>query len=336
MYGTQVDEIAAVLAELTPSSKAHGTLTLGHTPAGQPLGIPYSVVRGEHAHPCLWVNGAVHGNEAPGSITALRLLREVSEAPLHGSVLVTPVANPQALDNRSKHSPLDWLDIDQSFPGRPFLPTERTALRLFAAAAPVADCAVNLHTMSPAMTAVNYAVYKVPEGSAIAESQLLDLIGQFAPDLACRMDVAGDGELPGNIAGGLDYQLLALEKPAFMIEVGGGGVWDETQISWAVRGLRNLLARLGIERPETGLPDRPTRVTERTHITCSDGGFFRTIRQPGDRVPAGEPLGETWNVRGELVERVATERDVLVIGIRKDPVVHPGDRVAFVALDWDQ
>ena len=50
---------------------------------------------------------------------------------------------------------------------------------------------------------------------------------------------------------------------------------------------------------------------------------------------SGEPLGELLNVWGELVDRPSLSRDVVIIGIRRDPVVHSGDRLGFVAYEWD-
>lgn len=37
----------------------------------------------------------------------------------HGSLVVTATANPLALDARQKFAPVDELDLDQSYPGRP-------------------------------------------------------------------------------------------------------------------------------------------------------------------------------------------------------------------------
>ena len=64
------------------------------------------------------------------------------------------------------------------------------------------------------------------------------------------------------------------------------------------------------------------------------GGLFRASRRPADLVKAGEPLGEIMNMHGHVVERPSLERDVIIIGIRVDPVVHTGDRVAYVAYEW--
>ena len=47
-----------------------------------------------------------------------------------------------------------------------------------------------------------------------------------------------------------------------------------------------------------------------------------------------EPLGEIMSIHGHVVERPTLAQDVIIIGIRVDPVVHTGDRVAYVAYEW--
>jgi hypothetical protein len=51
-------------------------------------------------------------------------------------------------------------------------------------------------------------------------------------------------------------------------------------------------------------------------------------------VPAGQPFGEVMDLHGRVVERCVEDHDVQVIAIRHDPVVHTGDRVAYLAHAW--
>jgi predicted deacylase len=82
------------------------------------------------------------------------------------------------------------------------------------------------------------------------------------------------------------------------------------------------------------MPATLRHVTRRGHVPVAGGGLFRASRKPGELVKAGEPFGEIMDLHGHVVERPALSRDVIIIGIRADPVVHTGDRVAYVAYDW--
>lgn len=327
--------IAQELGRLKPGQVTRGLLRPGSLASGNSIGVPYLIAKGHGNGPCLWINATVHGDESQASITASEFFNAVRQEKLAGNVVVTPVANPLAFDNRSKNSPFDGVDLDQSFPGRSeFLGTQRLASRLFEEMSVLADVLVNIHTMGPFLDACNYAVYKVLPDVA-DELDQLSLIALLEPRVACRMDVGGAGELPGNIAGALDYQLMRLGKQAFMLEVGAGGRLDRAAVDKAIAGLLRLARATGttVGTPPD-VPGSICRVTRRTHVTCAEGGFFHALAAPGQVVPAAGSLGEVYNVYGDLIETVTLPVPVTVIGLRRDPVVHTGDRVAFVATEW--
>ena len=172
----------------------------------------------------------------------------------------------------------DDLDLDQTYPGNANgLMSERLAHALMQEIEGTADFLINLHTMNALFESRVYAVYKVHPDSPMPEEQMLRFISLFEPNVACRMDVGGKGELPGNIAGALDYQCLARGIPAFMLELGGGSRYEAGNVAQAERGFARLAASLSImATPE------------------------------GDQSP------------------------------RRDPVVHTGERAAFVAQQWDE
>ncbi|MES9539541.1 MULTISPECIES: M14 family metallopeptidase [unclassified Actinomadura] len=329
--------VADHLTRMAAGEVDRGLMEVGGLASGNAIGVPYMIARGTGGGPCLWVNATVHGDESQASIVATEFFRAVSAHPLRGDVIVTPVANPLAFDQRRKHSPFDGTDLDQSFPGRSdFLGTQRLAHRLFSELSPLADTVVNIHTMGPFLDACNYAVYKL-HPAAGDERELLSLIALFDLRVACRMDVSGPGELPGRVEGALDYQMLELGKRAFMLEAGAGGRYDRPAVEKAVRGLLRFAAETGTAAKTDAPGDRPAsicRATRRTHVTSAEGGFFRALAEPGDVVPAGRPLGEIRNVYGDKVEAVSLPTPALVIGIRRDPIVHSGDRVGFVATEW--
>ena len=146
---------------------------------------------------------------------------------------------------------------------------------------------------------------------------------------------SGKGELPGNIAGALDYQMASVGIPAFMIELGAGGRAVPEDIRQGVEGFCGVARELNMIEGKNGA-QTVRRVTKRGHVTFKQGGLFRASRKPGDTVKAGEILGELMNLWGEVISRPTLNSDVVVIGIRRDPVVHSGDRLGFVAYAWEE
>jgi len=324
--------------QLPVGRRIKGRLAVHWTASGQSVTVPFLALRGSTEGPLLWINGAVHGDEINGALAAVGFFNSLT-GEVAGSVVATPVSNVLALDERRKSSTIDGLDMDQSFPGRhDGLATERIAATLFEKIGRKADIAVNLHTLGTAFHARPYAVYKTHPNARLSESALLQHIACFTPEFACRMPVASaQGELPGNVSGALDYQCLLAGKTAFMIELGAGGRYDEGAVRTGIDGLFRLSRRLAMTAIGTDrAPSRRLRrVTSRRHIMADAAGFFLGQAQPGRVLAKGNLLGVIQDVFGEVVNEVRFDEDVLVIAIRRDPVVHTGDRLAFIGTVWD-
>jgi hypothetical protein len=320
--------------------RVRGRLPLGTSSSGSELGIPWFALKGARPGPCLWINGQVHGDEINGIFSGFDFINGIDPTTLHGSVVMTTTANPFALEARRKKTPADEEDLDQAFPGRSTgLATERLAAALFPLVAEHADMTVCMHAVGTPYEAIPYTVYKLHPSSGVDERRLLRLTAHFRPAISCRMSVASGGaELPGNIAGALDYQLLSRGRTAFMLEIGSGGRADAPFIAQTVAGLRSLAAEMEMLPNEAPLPPRARllRATKRGHITVEHGGFARMCARPGQVAEAGTPLLRIENAYGEHVEDVTQPVDVFVISLRRDPVVNSGDRAAFVAWEWDE
>ena len=120
-----------------------------------------------------------------------------------------------------------------------------------------------------------------------------------------------------------------------MLEVGTARRLQENLIAQALSGFHRLFAHLGMRPEPAPRKTRLRRVTRRSQRTATRAGIFRALVSPGDQVSAGTTLGEIIDLAGNVVEQVRLDRDVIVIGIRAEPVVHLGDRTVFVATEWD-
>ena len=315
-----------------------GFLPVGCMSSGAAIAIPWVAMRGAAPGPTLWLNGQVHGDEINGMLAALRFVRGLDAAQLQGHVVVTATANPQALDLRRKRNPYDELDLDQTFPGNASgLVSERLAHTLIGEIRGTASMLVSLHTMNPLFDSRAYTVYKVHPDSGVSEEAQLRATSFFHPNVACRQDVGGRGELPGNISGGIDYQCLAAGIPSFMLELGAGSRYEPHNVALAERGFGMLARHLGILHDGVALEHAAEvrRVTRRHWITFDHGGLFVPEVEAGATVEAGAVLGRTLNLFGECIETVTSRQPGVVIGLRRDPVVHTGERTAFFATEWN-
>jgi predicted deacylase len=324
------------LEALAPASRTDTRIPLGNTATGAEVSIPVVLARGARKGPCLWINGQVHGDELNGVFAALDFVRGLRLDSLAGSVVVTATANPWALDARRKRTPTDDLDLDQSFPGNDSgLTTERTAAAMTRALDGCADALVSLHTMGTPFECSPFAVYKL--APKVDEKTLLRLIAQFRPSCACWMPVQmRPGELPGHLAGAIDWQMLQAGKPAFMIELGAGGRCTPEHVRQGVDGLIGVARMLGVLEGKPVEAASVVKVSRYEHVTCSRGGLFRALAAPGQILAAGAAWGEIIDLHGHQVEMIVAPNAIRVVGVRCEPVVHTGDRVGFVAHEWDE
>lgn len=335
--------VRQLLDSLAPATLAEASIELGNLASGAKLAIPVVAARGARPGKCLWINGQVHGDELNGVFAALDFVRSLALDALAGSVIVTATANPWALDTRRKRAPQDDLDLDQSFPGHADgLTTERTAAALVAAMEDCADVLVSMHSMGTPFDCLPFAVYKLPSKPGanelkLLELELLRLLAQFQPGHACYMPVhLRPGELPGHLAGSIDYRMLESGKPAFMIELGAGGRCDPEHVQQGIAGFRGVAGLLGMLDGAARPVKSVNRVKRYQHVTCRRGGLFRGFKRPGATLAAGEPYGEILDLHGRRIESLAIANPAQLIGIRRDPVVHSGERVSFVAHEWDE
>ncbi|ROZ78393.1 peptidase M14 [Ramlibacter sp. WS9] len=322
---------------MPPGTRMQGDIPVGTMSSGANIALPVTLIKGTTPGPCLWINGQVHGAEVNGVVAAVEFGRRIDPESVTGSIIITPTANPLALDNHSKTAPQDLLDLDQNFPGETSgTVTGHLANALFDQVRTMASCLVNLHTMGPIYSSEPYCIYKIWPGGKVTEAQLLRMTSYFWPSMACRrIDVGGTGELPGNVDGALDYQCLARGIPAFMVELGQGSWYTPQNVELAVRGLMSLGRHLGILSGEPVAPAKILRATRRQWIMVRKGGLFLSTCDAKEIVPAGQLIGRVVTLKGEVVEEVRLQVDSFVIGIRRDPVVHTGDRIGLFATEWD-
>ena len=140
--------------------RVFGKIKVGELSNRLEVFIPIMILHGKKRAP-LWMNGAVHGDELNGLIAMRRVVFELNPNELKGTIVCTPISNPMGFQGRNKLNPIDFLDLDQQFPGSAkgsF--TERVAYELFKEIKEKANYLISFHTIGTPYTAKPYIVYK--------------------------------------------------------------------------------------------------------------------------------------------------------------------------------
>lgn len=322
--------------EIKEGERAYFTVPAGELAHKAVVQLPVIVVAGKKEGPVLWINGTVHGDELNGSYAAWELSGEIDPEQLSGTLVVTPICNPIAFECRNKISAIDNMDMDTAFPGDPEgMMTQRIAHMIYREIKANAGAVISFHTMATPYRANPYSVRKIIPGVSDSVNEVSEGMQRaFGVVTNCVVDLRGDtNELPGVTSGALDITCMKDGIPAFMGEMGQGGKVETEYVEAAKKGILNVMRYLKMLDGPVEKPGRQVLITKRRFLRSDKGGMIRMNVKSGDEVKEGESLLDL-HYYGDEMESYPARSDCYVIGVRENPVVSTGDRVAFVGTEW--
>ncbi|QDU79519.1 Succinylglutamate desuccinylase / Aspartoacylase family protein [Polystyrenella longa] len=275
-----------------------------------------------------------HGDEYPGQIAIMRLMRELNVEQINGRVIMIPILNVPASKASTRLSPVDGKNLNRCFPGDPVgTLTEVIAHYLTTELFPQADVVIDLHTGGR-------GVYFYP----CAHMHLVDDLEQrqkmargamaYNTDFAfLYADIAGTGLLP--------VEAESQGKVVITTELGGGEVTSQPLHQLSQSGLRNVLVHLGLVEGEVqtreSLGLAPTRWIEaldaKDYLFSPESGLYESLVDVGQDVAAGQPLGalhfpERPDREPTIIE---AHSDGILIAHRGPTVTNQGDILVCLA-----
>ena len=201
--------------------------------------IPFLVVNGSKPGPVLYIQVAQHGCEVQGLDAVRRLLEEIDEKQMAGT-LIYCLPNPLAFREGAGATIFDPRPggMNRIWPGSPDgSPTERMAHAIWTELVKKADAVIDLHTGRRRCPVwVFYEAHgvspKASEETAARSYEMARLFG--APLLYVETEPYG---------GRKTLRACCVDEgiPAIVPELGGAGYFDESIIMLVVRGLRNIM-----------------------------------------------------------------------------------------------
>jgi predicted deacylase len=286
-------------------------------------------IEGRQPGPHILITGGVHGDEFE-PMAALRLLmRRLRPEGLRGRVTLVPVVNEPAF-RRGQRTGADHLDLGRTCPGRTDGSETEQIADVLSTLIRTADYYIDLHTGGTRLRVlplVGYTLHRDPDVLTVqrrmARAFGLPIIWGTDPTLEGRsLSVARDAGVP-----------------AIYAEYHGGGGCDPSGIAAYVRGCLDVLADLGLidaepsaARPEPLIveDDRPNSGHMQINHPAPCEGFFEPIVLLGERVEAGDLLGNVTDLLGDRVEPVRAAHAGLVLVLHTFARVDAGTGVAVV------
>jgi len=297
------------------------------------LMVPIAVVNGGNG-PTTLVMAGNHGDEYPGQVAVMRLMRELRPESVKGRLILIPTLTMPAAKAGTRLSPLDGKNFNRSFPGiEDGTPCEALAHHLTTVLFPAADHVIDIHTGGRGVDFVPCAhMHLVPRGAqrdamvAATEAWNTDFCFLYA-------DIAGKGLLP--------VEAENQGKVVITTEMGGGEVVPAAVHRLCQRGLTNVLRHCGVLAGEPEPRPRPAR-----WVQALDREDYRFAPESGlweSRVDLGEPVAK-GDVVGliHFLERpdrepapVVANADGMLVATRAPSVVGQGDCVAVIGHECD-
>lgn len=299
--------------------------------------LPITVIaRGEG--PTVLVLAGNHGDEYPGQVAVMRLLRELQPNHVRGRLILMPTLTVPAAKAATRLSPLDGKNFNRCFPGNPTgTVSEVIAHYLTTVLFPMADVVIDNHTGGRSVDFYPCAHMHLVSAGSQREKMLAGTEAWNTDFCFLYADIAGTGLLP--------VEAENQGKIVLTTEMGGSENVTAQVHHLTQSGLRNVLIHLGVlegkqrSRLELGLP--PTR-----WVRATDWEDYRFAPVSGvyeNRVPLGEPVQAGQEVGAihdmERPDRepvsVAAHSAGILIATRAPSIVAQGDCVACIAHEVD-
>jgi predicted deacylase len=300
--------------------------------------VPVAVISSGTGPTALLVAGT-HGDEYEGQVVLHELIRSLEPEHLNGTVVIVPAANAPAVRAGTRVSPIDGGNLNRRYPGQACGgPTDQVADLIAGAMLPAADVVIDLHSGGSNSTYLpSMFIYRGPDQETwerkVAASRAMGL--PYVMVVQPRLE-------PGSLStAGDDAGVLALST-----ELGGGGTVDPGILADARRGVRSLLAHVGIlaaqhstelQLEATGAEPIWLELVPESPVMATAAGIFEPLVGLGQRVRAGDPVARVHAI--DDLERGSQEYMARVDGIvailRRPALVALGNYLLHIAPELE-
>lgn len=266
-----------------------------------------------------------HGDELEGQYVCYQMNKIINENKqyLKGIVDIYPALNPLGIDSISRGIPMFDLDMNRIFPG-----DKEGAMPEYVASKIIedikgADMCIDIHSS-------NIFLMEIPQ-VRINEKTAEKLV-PFAKEL--NIDLIWVHGAATVLESTLAHSLNSIGVPTLVVEMGVGMRITKAYGDQLVKGLFNLMSKLGIW---TGPVEEPketilsTKKEEVEFINAEASGIFVPCIKHGDKVKKGESVGNIVEpLTGKILNQALSPCSGMVFTLREFPVVYEGSLIARV------
>ncbi len=327
---------AFTTVDLEAEGKHVGFAMIPHSPHDDAWGatrVPLAVIK-NGSGPTVVLEGGNHGDEYEGPIVISELIRDLDPGAIQGRLILMPSNNVHAAMAGTRTSPVDGKNYNRVFPGDPLGSiTEQIAAFLSDTIFPVADAFLDLHSGGSSLFMIPSAIIEPTDDAALHRKNVAAALAFGAPQTVV---IANLGDPRTATAAACRAGLVTVGT-----EMAGGGTVSREALALCRRGVRNVLAHLGVlpaTEAEARRGDGDVRELPgaKAYVYATMDGVLEPFHSLGDDVRAGEAAGRIhcpWDP-ARTPETLTYQADGILYGRRQPGRVRPGNCCLVVAAPY--
>lgn len=263
----------------------------------------------------------IHGDELEGQYVCYQLVKRITAnmKNLRGTVDIYPVVNPLGMESASRAVPITGMDMNKVFPGSDTGAFAENIAKTLAEDIRGADICVDIHSS-------NIFIREIPQVRLRGKDEFLV---NYAKMLNTDMIWVHESGAVGD--GSLAETLIAEGTPTLVVEMGVGQRIDLEYCEQLLRGIFNLMNKVGVWTEEQHGISHPMISTDgAVHVIHSNGsGIFIPCVEHNNWIAKGSPLGEIVTpITGTVEQEITAPVDGVIFSLREYPIVYEGSVIA--------
>jgi predicted deacylase len=335
-----------ILGELKSGERQRHLIKLHGAALAKDEPRPVISIAGAKPGPVLFVNAGVHGGEYPAIEAVIRLSKTLNPKEIAGTVILMPVLSLPSFRTRTPFvCPVDGVNPNRVFPGDPNgTYSEQMTHALVNEFVIHADAYIDLHGGDIPEALVPFVICRSEAG--LTDKKARDVsVRSKQMAMAFGLPYVLTVSKPVQPSKGLSSYAAAAEKgiPAILAEAGGVGQMQEDQVEMLMNGVRNVMAHLGmcshgpVARPrqtahsavatakvfaaDTAASTTSKVLTKFEWLYTKHAGMWYPTIAAGDFVKKGEELGRVGDLFGDVLEKIVSTVDGVVLFLTINPSV---------------
>jgi predicted deacylase len=334
--GQNAKQLAQCTVDFEKDGKQTGFFNLPlsvHDDAWGVVRVPLAVIKNGEG-PTVILEGGNHGDEYEGPITLGELIRDLDPGLVSGRLIFIPAINLPAVNAARRTSPIDDLNMNRTFPGNANgTTTQQISAFVNDALFPMGDAFLDLHSGGSSLDLMPSSVIE-PVADPVQHAKNVAAVTAFDAPLVVVIDNRGDTRTATASAARAGLTVVGTE-------MAGGGTVSLDALDICRRGVRNVLAHLGVLPAELATaPRHPQRLYELpgsdAYVISDDDGVFEPFHRNGEAVRAGQPAGRVHFLANPSRKpaELFYAADGILYGRRQPGRVRPGNCCLVVASPY--